>query len=271
MSNVSVKIRSSGHCFASGHHVINGAPKKPVRFEAIWAEITHPEHGTILYDSGYSYRFLDATRKFPKRIYAMLTKVSIKPEEEAHRQVDPSEVKHFICSHIHADHVGGLRDYPDAKCWASKDCIQQFKQSSDWWAWTKGILKELFTDNWSEICKTFESCPIVMHDELGEGRDLFGDGSIVMIPLPGHAKGQYGALLRTDEGLVFLVADAFWDIRAVTEGLTPNPIVRIFFDSMEDYYESLERIRVFHEKYPKVPLIATHCPASAKLITPIES
>ena len=108
MTQVQLTIRSSGHCFAEGHHVMKGAPKTPVRFEAIWAEIDHPTQGKILYDTGYTWRFLDATKRFPQRIYAELTKVSILPEEEAHRQVDPSQVKHLICSHIHADHVGGF-------------------------------------------------------------------------------------------------------------------------------------------------------------------
>ena len=36
---------------------------------------------------GLDSRFLDATKHFPKRIYALLTKVSIRPEDEAHRLV----------------------------------------------------------------------------------------------------------------------------------------------------------------------------------------
>lgn len=266
MTHVSLQIRSSGHCFASGHHVTHGAPRTPVRFEAIWAELNHPEHGTILFDSGYTSRFQEATKHFPKRIYALLTKVSIRPEDEAHRQVNPDKVKHFICSHIHADHVGGMRDFQDATCWASKECLEQFDELPDWRSWTKGVLKELFTDNWRQTCQTFESRPVFVHPELGKGRDLFGDGSIVLFPLPGHAKGQHGALVQTEQGPVFLVADAFWDIRAITEGLVPNPIVRVFFDDMDAYAKSLQRIRTFHAKNPEVPLIATHCPEAAKLI-----
>ena len=79
MTQVQLTIRSSGHCFAEGHHVMKGAPKTPVRFEAIWAEIDHPTQGKILYDTGYTWRFLDATKRFPQRIYAELTKVSILP------------------------------------------------------------------------------------------------------------------------------------------------------------------------------------------------
>jgi glyoxylase-like metal-dependent hydrolase (beta-lactamase superfamily II) len=268
MTQVKLTIRSSGHCFAEGHHVMKGAPKKPVRFEAIWAEIDHPTQGKVLFDTGYTWRFLEATKRFPQRIYAELTKVSILPEEEAHRQVDPAQVKHLICSHIHADHVGGLRDFPDATCWASQECLAQFDRLPHWRSWARGVLKPLFPDNWRETCLTFESTPQVSHDILGKGCDLFDDGSVVLFPLPGHAAGQHGALVQTSEGPVLLVADAFWDIRAVTEGRVPNPIVRVFFEDMDAYAQTLVMLKRFYESHPNVPLIATHCPEAAKRITP---
>ena len=68
---------------------MKGAPKTPVRFEAIWAEIDHPTQGKILYDTGYTWRFLDATQRFPQRIYAKLTQVSILP-------YPPVFYKHFL-------------------------------------------------------------------------------------------------------------------------------------------------------------------------------
>ena len=268
MTHVKLTIRSSGHCFAEGHHVMKGAPKTPVRFEAIWAEIDHPTQGKILFDTGYTWRFLDATKRFPQRIYAELTKVSILPEEEAHRQVDPGQVKHIICSHIHADHVGGLRDFPDATCWASEECLAQFDRLPHWRSWARGVLKSLFPDDWRDTCQTFESTAHVSHDILGQGHDLFADGSVVVFPLPGHAAGQHGALVQTADGPEFLVADAFWDIRAVTEGLVPNPIVRVFFEDMKAYAQTLATLKQFHETHPDIPLVATHCPQAAKRITP---
>ena len=126
----------------------------------------------------------------------------------------------------------------------------------------------MFPDDWRETCQTFESTPEVTHDILGQGYDLFADGSVVLFPLPGHAAGQHGALLQTTEGPVFLVADAFWDIRAVTEGLVPNPIVRVFFEDMKAYAQTLAMLKEFHETHPDVPLVATHCPQAAKRITP---
>ena len=248
---------------------MKGAPKTPVRFEAIWAEIDHPTQGKILYDTGYTWRFLDATQRFPQRIYAELTKVSILPEEEAHRQVDPAQVKHLICSHIHADHVGGLRDFPGATCWASEACLAQFDRLPNWRSWARGVLKSLFPDDWRETCQTFESTPEVTHDILGKIRLV----RRARCPLPGHAAGQHGALLQTSEGPVSLVADAFWDIRAVTKG-SSQPIVRVFFEDMKAYAQTLPCSRNFtrHTRHPWWPPLSasreTHHPTRMKLQIP---
>ena len=271
MTTVQLRIRTSGHCFASGHHVIQGSPRKPVRFEATWAEMVHPTEGVVLFDCGYTRRFHGATRSFPQSIYASLTKVTIREEEEARRQVDPDTVRHVLISHLHGDHVGGLRDFPKATCWTSNACLVLFDALPQWRSWARGVLKEMFPDDWRETCQTFESTSPVHHPELGRGHDVFGDGSVLVFPLPGHAKGQHGALVQTEDGPVFLAADAFWDIRAVTERKEPNPIVRVFFDDMKAYAETLERLRTFHTNHPTIPLLGTHCPVAAQRIVPFDS
>jgi glyoxylase-like metal-dependent hydrolase (beta-lactamase superfamily II) len=43
-------------------------------------------------------------------------------------------------------------------------------------------------------------------DELTGQRDVFGDGRIVLIPLPGHTQGSMGALVALDRDGQFLLA-----------------------------------------------------------------
>jgi hypothetical protein len=87
-----------------------------------------------------------------------------------------------------------------------------------------------------------------------------------MYPLAGHAAGQCGALVQTNNGPVFLVADAFWDMRAITHKMGPDPIVRLFFDDWKAYNSTLNRLRKFHKEYPTIPLVATHCPKTVDMI-----
>ena len=46
----------------------------------------------------------------------------------------------------------------------------------------------------------------------------------------------------------------------------PNPIVKLFFNSWSDYKESIAKIRQFHELYPDVLIVPTHCEKTTKPI-----
>ena len=261
MTKVALKIRSSGHCWAHAHHVMRGAPREEIQFFATWGELEHPREGTILFDTGYTSRFHDLTRGFPNSIYARMTAVEILQVDEAKSQVNPSDVKHVLLSHLHADHVGGVRDFPHAQCWTSAGCLSEFNALPRWRGFSKWLLHELMPFDWETKAKPFESCQSVEHPQLGTGWDLFEDGSIVMFAFPGHAAGQHGALIQTqDEGPVLLVADAIWNIKALTENRTPHPIVRLFFDDWRAYHASLSKLHAFRAAHPSVPILATHCP-----------
>ena len=54
-------------------------------------------------------------------------------------------------------------------------------------------------------------------DGFGHGLDLFGDASLLLVSLPGHAAGHFGALFDDGRGPVFLVADASWSSQAIVD------------------------------------------------------
>ena len=59
-------------------------------------------------------RFFEATKKYPNKLYANLTKVFLKKSEEVKEQlkennIDCNEIKHIVISHFHADHVSVKR------------------------------------------------------------------------------------------------------------------------------------------------------------------
>lgn len=268
MKKVKLHLNYAGHCFADENHAIKGGRKEKIKFHALWGLIHHAEKGWILYDTGYTERFFEATKFYPNKIYAKMTKVVIDPNDEVIAQlkrnkIDPSDIKHIFITHFHADHVAGLLDFPEAKIYSSRAALKQVEKIPRAIAFSKGILKDLLPNNLKERTRVIEDICHPIHDPiLGTKFDLFGDTSLYAIPLPGHSAGQFGLLLETEKKSYFLIADACWLKKSYQEMAPPNPIVKLFFHSWSDFKSSLKIVHDYHKLNPAVVIVPTHCEES---------
>ena len=265
MKNIKLYLNNAGYCLAKGNHVIKGGKREQVKFPALFGLLHHPEKGWILYDTGYTDRFYNATKSFPNKIYAKLTLVEIKPEEEIKAQIEqiglhPDDIKHIILTHFHADHIGGLKDFKNASIYCSKKAYKHTMSLGAFFAFSKGVLKDLIPDDIGERVHFIEDIAKQVNDEIfGVRYDLFNDDSIYVYNLPGHATGQVGILVQTNKHQYFLIADACWTYRAYKKLKFPNQIVRVFFSSWRDYQASIFKIRAFNFQNPEVIIVPTHC------------
>jgi len=265
MKAIKLYLNYAGHCFASAKHVVKGDKDEMIKFHALFALLHHPEKGWILFDTGYTSRFYESTKSYPNRIYANATKVVITDADEIKNQIksiglETSDIQHIIISHFHADHIGGLKDFNNATIYCTKKAYQKAKKISNFFAFSKGVLKDLIPDDIEERLVFVEDFSSPNPDDIfGVTYDLFQDNSIIVCDLPGHAAGQIGIEFETQNEKYFLVADSCWDERAYKEGVLPNSIVRLFFDSWKDYKDSLEKVISYHKKFPYVIIVPTHC------------
>jgi glyoxylase-like metal-dependent hydrolase (beta-lactamase superfamily II) len=201
-----------------------------------------------------------------------MTKVEVTKEDEithqlSSHQIDPSEIKHIIITHFHADHVGGLKDFPNAKIYASSTAIEHTIALGKTFSFTKGVLKDLLPDDLADrIVKIDQECPEASDQIFGTTYDLFDDNTIQIIPLPGHAAGQVGLMLQTIKSKYFLIADACWLKQSIEEKTLPNPIVKLFFHSWTDFKKSLEKIQLYHQQFPETIIVPTHCQESTRTL-----
>jgi len=265
MTEIKLHLNYAGYCLANAKHAVKGDINKLIKFKALYALIFHKKYGYILFDTGYTQRFFEATKKYPNKIYAIATKVKLLKSEEVKSQLEmngisPDDIKHVIISHFHADHIGGLKDFAKANFYCTKKSYNQVKNISNFFAFSKGILLDLIPKDFEKKIKFIENIASKKDDKfLGTYYDFFGDNSIKVLNLPGHAVGQIGVILKTNKKKYFLVSDACWDIRAITENKLPNKIVKLFFDSWDDYVSSVERIKKIKMNFPDLVLVPTHC------------
>ncbi|TVQ18076.1 MAG: MBL fold metallo-hydrolase [Bacteroidetes bacterium] len=268
MKNCKLYLNIAGYCMAKGSHAVKGESPKDIPFKALFGLIQHPEKGWILFDTGYTRRFYNATRFFPNKMYALTTRVLVDEKDEIKSQIENAgihcdDIRHVIISHFHADHIGGLKDFSNATFYCSQTAWDQVKQMSNFMAFSKGILKGLIPEDFESRLKFVEEAGSKIPDAVfGHAHDLFNDNSILVYNLPGHAAGQIGIALQTQTRKYFLIADACWDERAYLEMKLPHPIVRLVFHSWKEYVATVSKIQRYHELFPDVWIVPAHCSAS---------
>lgn len=265
MNKIKLHLNYAGYCWSKENHALRTGRNKQIKFHALWGLIKHPSQGYILYDTGYAERFYKATVSFPNKIYAIVTKVVVTKEDEIASQlkahnIDPKEIKHIILTHFHADHIGGLMDFPNAKIYTSSVALEHTLALKDAFAFSKGVLKSMIPDDIKERAILVDKkCSKIEDPIFGESYDLFGDNSIHIINLPGHAAGQTGVIVKTNKSKYLLVSDACWLKESIEDEILPSPIVKLFFHSWNQYINTLDRIQQYYKQHTETIIVPTHC------------
>ncbi len=53
----------TGYCLAWEHHVLQGGRHKRIACHSLAVLLRHPEHGWLLWDTGYAPRMLEVTKR----------------------------------------------------------------------------------------------------------------------------------------------------------------------------------------------------------------
>ena len=192
--------------------------------------IEHPK-GLILFDTGW-HREMSPEGVFDKRaqvrslgswfLYQInqgrIAKGEAIDEQLAMLGYKPSDLDYVLLSHLDCDHANGVRLVADAKhILVSKAEMEGTKRMNlqirirfqkRWW---QGVDLRTFDWNGSE-------------GPVGKSYDVLGDGSLVMVNIPGHCEGLCAVKVKNAEGkFVLLFSDGgyarkSWE-RMITSGV----------------------------------------------------
>lgn len=275
---LTLDIFASGYCEAHAKAVNPQTGKGKDKFYALWALIYVPQTGYVLFDTGYAPYFQTETAQYPEKFYRLMTPMFLKETETAkailaEKGIAASDIKYIIISHFHADHIAGLKDFPNAKFICSHVALEEVKALKGFRAVGKGIIHGLLPTDFFQRVVTIEQ----FADKMAMAKDkipmyyLFDNEAFRLVALPGHARGMLGFIFETEDKKIFYGTDASWSYETYQQRILPLKIVKLFFDSWADFVETQEKIRVFEANNPNFTVLFTHCKKTLKLINQISS
>ena len=262
---VQCHLLDTGYCLAWENHVMRGGRHRRVSCHSLVALLHHPQQGWLLWDTGYAPRMLEVTAHWPFSLYRRATPLFLRPElaviaQLQRWQLTPTDIRYVLLSHFHADHIAGLRDFPNAQFIASREAYADVAPRQGFNALRRGFIPALLPENFSKRATLINTFTGPALPALGSTHDLFGDESLLLVPLPGHAHGQMGLLVQTEQGRLFLAADACWLTRSIRENRAPHLLTYFFIDNARDLRHTIQQLHEFSLTCPDIMLLPSHCP-----------
>lgn len=248
-----VEFINTGFCSVPEALLMTGGRWTWIRQPFLVGLIRHPTRGNWLIDTGVSPRLgLGWSRLFLAltRLHMIAWKPSV-------------PVSGVLLSHWHLDHVGGLLDFPHLPLMVSRvgfEAAYQIKRPvwlSELWQLIAGYQQGLLPQDISLRTHWLEDLPLVPVSSEFQGRDLFGDGSVMAVPLPGHAAGQHGFWLESIK--LFYVADAIGHNKMLEDGIEPRA-PQLIADDRTAERETRLKLRRLSSERPDLQIVCCHSP-----------
>ncbi|KAI8919208.1 beta-lactamase-like protein [Powellomyces hirtus] len=297
-------LHVAGHCTVMERAMFKGGSYSHVEVPSLFALIKHPKHGYCLYDTGYSQENFRQTEKWPGSVYGFLVPITCNKGDSAKEQIEKvgvkaKEINYILISHFHGDHIGGLKDFPNAKFVYFRESLTKLERIAPLRQTLHGFLPGLMPDDFHQraIALEFPETPAdealqpstaigtlvatpAPYEPLGPACiDLFDDGSMLIVSLPGHCTGQMGLIVRNAQTDVagakrgsaqsasfLMVGDACWDSVTIDTLAYPHEITFwVVHIDRPAYYRTIQNLNTV-SKSGTVNIVPAHCRKLARTL-----
>ena len=230
----------------------------------IWVPIhayllEHPSHGLILIDAGICADQAHRHSQYYRGIMRLVLdddEYSQAPHETLSEQLKRlghrcDDITTVILTHLHEDHVGGLRDVAQAKVVVS---------TAEWDARRMKIFRFLpmfYAPSLASVGQwEFASFDSGAFHSFDRSQDLFGDGSVRLLPTPGHTPGHLCVLVEMGGYQLLVTGDCLYTLRHLA---TDQVQAFRFTKEMGDQHiDSINKIADLRTRLAELHLVVGH-------------
>jgi glyoxylase-like metal-dependent hydrolase (beta-lactamase superfamily II) len=229
-----------------------GSPFDARDFSMTAVLVKHPQ-GDLLIDAGFGRDIREHILKMPA-VFRAIT--SLERSRSAAEQLDAvaydrTRLRGIILTHAHWDHISGIPEFPNTPVWVNPD-ERKFIQEG-------GVL--------TAIIREFPN--VVYHEYQFTGGpylgfeksfDVFGDGSVVIVPAPGHTPGSVIVFLTLPHDKRYaMIGDLAWQQEGVFEREERPWVQRMFADRDPALVrQGLLRMAAIVKRFPELTLVPAH-------------
>jgi len=143
------------------------------------------------------FRWSFGSARAAKPLSSLLAEVGVKPED----------VTRVLLTHAHWDHAGGLPQLPRAR-------VSMSSVEADWILALAEPLADLgMPHHFAQVRDRVDRLRLQgqPYEGFAASEDVFGDGSIIAVPSPGHSRGATSYFVNSGDGRRWLfVGDTAW-------------------------------------------------------------
>lgn len=217
--------------------------------------IKHPQ-GTVLFDTGLGKSTPKAFQRNSSihKVLFGFRNLHTAADQLSEIGIAPESIHAILVSHLHWDHSGGIPDFPGVPVWVHKAELEAAPHGHP-----PSYLGEERNANIKWHPFTPENRP---YEGFDRSLDVFGDGALILVELPGHTPGHTGLFVNVSkEKRYFFTADTTWTLEGIQQ-VMPRPQITQWLTNVDkspaENLHTIEKIAALIKRKPEIVIIPAH-------------